>query len=172
MHMLLKPRNITFGLLACLAAGCSSLSVEERAAACAATDWQRYGIVDGRFGVPTSDRASKFEDCAELGHAANLSAYQTGRAQGLQDYCTAENGYQVGYDGRGYREVCPADLEPDFLQGYERGRKERAAYVVSPGIGIGIGSGGVRTRVGIGIGIGLFGENSRYSHCGLGHICW
>ena len=172
MSMLRTPKIITFGLLACLAAGCSTLSVEERTAACASTDWQRYGMNDGRLGVPTSERADQFEDCAGLGHAANLAAYQAGRAEGLLDYCTAENGYQVGYEGRRYRKVCPADLEPDFLQGYERGRKERPAYAISPGIGIGIGSGGVRTRVGIGIGIGLFGSNSRYAHCGLGHICW
>ena len=154
--MLRTPKLITFGLLACLAAGCSTLSKEERTAACASTDWQRYGANDGRLGVPTADRVNDFEDCSDLGHPADLLAYQTGRSSGLQDYCTAENGYQVGYEGRRYRKVCPADLEPDFLQGYERGRQERPNYVISPGIGIGIGSGGVRTRVGIGIGIGLF----------------
>ena len=154
--MLRKPTKITFCLLVCLAAGCSMQSLEERTAACASTDWQRYGANDGRLGVPTSDRAERFEDCAALGQPADLLAYQTGRSEGLLAYCTAENGYRVGYDGRRYENVCPANIEPDFLQGYEQGRRDRPAYVISPGFGIGIGSGGVRTRVGVGVGIGLF----------------
>jgi hypothetical protein len=163
--------QIAFCLLACLAAGCSTLSVEERAAACAATDWERFGENDGRLGVATEDRADEFLDCKELGQPVNLAAYQAGRAEGLAVYCTAENGYQVGYDGRRYEKVCPPATEPDFLQGYERGRKDRPSYAIYPGIGIGIGSGGVRTR--IGVGIGLFGASGSYGRCRLfDHYCW
>lgn len=137
-------------------AGCQSVPPEERAQACAQTDWERFGQNDGRLGVATADRVSDFEDCADLGQPADISAYQVGRMAGLETYCTAENGYQVGYDGRRYGDVCPAELEPDFLQGYQRGRKERP-LTVSPGFGIGVGSGGVRTRVGVGI--GFFGPH-------------
>lgn len=156
--MLRTTTVITLGLLACHAAGCVSLTVTERTAACASTDWQRYGVNDGRLGVPTSDRADQFEDCAALGRPVDLAAYQRGRGDGLTEYCTAENGYEAGYEGRSYENVCPPASEQDFLQGFERGRKDRPAYVVSPRIGIGIGS-GVRTRIGIGVGIGLFGES-------------
>ncbi len=171
--MLRTPIQITVCLLACLAAGCSTLSVEERTAACAATDWERFGQNDGRLGVTTADRASEFEDCNQLGQPVDLAAYQAGRAQGLTEYCTAPNGYQVGYDGRRYENVCPPALEQDFLQGYERGREDRPSYAVYPGIGIGVGSGGVRTRVGVGVGIGLFGANYGYGRCRwFDHYCW
>lgn len=159
-------RIITFGLLACHAAACSTLSPEQRAAACAQTDWQRFGENDGKLGIPTSDRAAEFEDCAELGQIADLTAYQTGRSRGLETYCTAENGYRVGYEGRAYDNVCPPATETDFVQGFERGRDERPAIAISPGIGIGVGTGGVRTRVGVGVGIGLF---SGYGHFGRRH---
>jgi len=161
-----KVVSITLGLIACLAAGCTSLSVEERSAACTATDWHRFGLNDGRLGVPTSDRSDQFADCTELGKPADLAAYQSGRGEGLLVFCTAENGYKIGYEGRRYENVCPPAIEPDFLQGYERGRKDRPAYALYPSIGIGVGSGGVRTRVGIGI--GLFsgcGYGGRHGHC-------
>lgn len=162
--MLRTSTLITLSLLACHAAGCSTVSIEERAAACAETDWQRFGENDGRLGVPTSDRADEFQDCTDAGQPANLAAYQAGRTEGLSSYCTAETGYQVGYEGRRYENVCPPATEPDFLQGFERGRKDRPAFVLRPGLGIGIGSGGVRTGVGIGVGIGLFnGSTSRHA---------
>ena len=60
-----------------------------------------------------------------LGHPADIEAYEAGRAEGLREYCTVENGYQVARQGRSYRDVCPPDLETGFLQGYEQGRKDR-----------------------------------------------
>ena len=143
-------------LSALVLAGCATMSPEERASTCQNTDWHRYGVNDGALGVKTSDRAGDFEDCAEVGQPVDLAAYQAGRSEGLQSYCTAEKGYEVGYEGRRYGKVCPPETEPDFLQGYERGRKERPSYALYPSIGIGIGSGGVRTGIGIGIGIGGF----------------
>ena len=146
---------------------CATLQPEKVAEECAATDWQRFGVNDGKLGVPTESRASRFDDCATVGAAVDLAAYQTGRSEGLLSYCTTENGYEVGYDGRRYKNVCPPTLEPDFLQGYDRGRKERPAVALYPRIGIGIGSGGrVRSGIGIGIGIGSF------FGCHRGHYCW
>ncbi|MFK7941366.1 MAG: DUF2799 domain-containing protein [Paracoccaceae bacterium] len=173
--MLRMFRIVTFGLLACHVAACATVTPEQRAATCAQTDWQRYGENDGRLGVPTSDRASDFEDCSGAGQPVDLTAYQTGRAKGLQTYCTAENGYQVGYEGRSYDKVCPKSSEQDFLQGYERGREERPAVAIVPGVGIGIGSGGVRTRIGVGIGLfsGHYGRSRHgYRHCGINRFCW
>jgi hypothetical protein len=145
---------LALGLVA-LAGGCASMSVEERTSLCANSDWYRFGVNDGRLGVAGSERADTIADCAELGHPVDIAAYQSGRAEGLKEYCTVENGYRIGYSGRRYRDVCPPDLEPDFLQGYAEGRDDRPGYGVYPGIGIGIGSGGgVRTGIGVGIGVG------------------
>jgi len=152
-------RHLALIAVAALMAGCATTTPEERAQACAATDWQRYGENDGRLGVPFGDREEVFQDCGALGHPPDLEAYRAGRMAGLAVYCTAVSGYEVGYSGRRYARVCPPETEPDFLQGYRRGRKERPALAISPSIGIGVGSGG---GVGVGVGIGLF--NSRYWH--------
>jgi hypothetical protein len=126
-------------LLATLgAAGCSTLTVAERTGACRATEWSSYGQNDGILGVAATDRAEKFADCAALGYPADIAAYQAGRAEGLRTYCTLENGYEAGYAGRRYRNVCPPEMEPAFLQGYEQGTKERPVdYYPYYGFGFG-----------------------------------
>ena len=127
-------------LLTTLAAACTMLTAEQRTAACQATDWVSYGRNDGVLGVASAERTGKFADCAELDYPADVAAYQAGRADGLEIYCTVENGYDAGYAGRRYRKVCPPELEPGFLQGYEQGRKERPTTVY-PSFGLGIGFG-------------------------------
>lgn len=142
-------------LLALVLSACTTLAPEQVAQECAATDWQRYGVNDGKLGLPTNARSDRFADCRTVGQPADLVAYQAGRSEGLLDYCTAERGYQIGYSGRRYQSVCPPTLEPDFLQGYERGREDRPAVVVYPSFGIGLGSYG--GYGGISVGVGSFG---------------
>ena len=141
------PLLLTFALLA----GCASLSPEEQAAACRDTDWQRFGENDGRLGVATRMRANKFQACADVGQPVDLAAYQAGRQLGLEVYCTVENGYRVGYEGRRYNDVCPPTSEPDFLQGLAQGRKERPILI--------------RPSIGVGIGIGLFNGHRYWHRC-------
>ena len=43
----------------------------------------------------------------------------------LAAYCTAENAFRVGVEGRAYYGVCPKEAEPAFLAGLERGRALR-----------------------------------------------
>ena len=149
----MMKRTLSICLLATLLGACASLNPEQRLAECNATNWQQFGVNDGRLGVPATDRSEAFADCTEVGHNVDVAAYQAGRAEGLQVYCTVENGYQVGYEGRRYDNVCPPSSEADFLQGFNRGREERPAIALSPSIGIGIGS---RSGVSVGVGIGLF----------------
>ena len=126
-------------LLATLgAAACTTLTAEQRTAACQTTDWANYGRNDGILGVAASERTQQFADCAELGYPADIAAYRAGRAEGLGSYCTLENGYEAGYAGRRYREVCPPELEIAFLQGFEQGRKERPRHYY-PYYGFGFG---------------------------------
>lgn len=159
-------------IAAALLTACTTLAPEQVAQDCAGTDWERFGLNDGKLGVSTEERVGKFGDCAEVGQPADLAAYQLGRSEGLLSYCTTESGYRVGYDGLRYRSVCPPTLEPDFLQGFEKGRKDRPAVALYPRIGIGIGSGGGRVRTGIGIGIGIGSYHDCDRHWRYRHRCW
>lgn len=131
-------RQVLLLLVTLGVAACTTLTVEERGAACRATDWANYGHNDGVLGIPVTQRTEKFTDCAALGYPADVALYQSSRAEGLKTFCTVENGYEVGYAGRRYRGVCPPELAANFLQGYEQGRKEQPVTFY-PYFGFGFG---------------------------------
>jgi hypothetical protein len=119
-------------LLAALAAGCETTPPAARAQSCRVTDWYLYGLNDGRLGVLASERVDLFSDCAAIGAPADIAAYESGRAEGLVEYCTAESGYEAGYRGRRNRNVCPPGLATGFLQGYEQGARDRSLFYDFP----------------------------------------
>jgi hypothetical protein len=41
----------------------------------------------------------------------------------MQLYCSEENGYELGRQGRAYRYVCPPEFEPGFRIGYRKGKE-------------------------------------------------
>lgn len=104
-------------LAALVISGCASMSSEE----CVATDWSAVGYEDGARGY-TAERFSRHRQaCAKHGITADFSAYQSGRTQGLVEYCQPGRGYDVGVSGGRYYGVCSADLEQDFLEAYNAG---------------------------------------------------
>ncbi|AOE50568.1 DUF2799 domain-containing protein [Kangiella sediminilitoris] len=82
---------IILGLLS----GCATLSETE----CVAGNWQQIGYQDGKFGRD-SDYVLKHESaCMEYGVQVDREAYEAGRQQGLDQYCTANNGFNRGSSG-------------------------------------------------------------------------
>ena len=99
--------------------GCASMSAEE----CVASDWRTIGFEDGAMGY-TADRISTHRKaCAKHGVAPDFDAYQTGRKEGLRQYCQPSRGFNVGASGARYNGVCPGDMEPDFVDAYNSGHK-------------------------------------------------
>lgn len=83
---------------------CASISEEQ----CRAGDWGAIGQRDGQAGRNVDYINSHFKACAEVGVTPNKSQWLAGRAQGLPQYCTPENAYDLGRDGRSLNNVCPA----------------------------------------------------------------
>ena len=111
----------TMGLLAAMAAlaGCSSMSEKE----CLSTDWRTVGYEDGVNGY-SGDRIARYRNaCSEHGVTPNLSEYQAGRQEGLQEFCKPVNGFRYGARGGSYGGVCPSDLDQSFAQAYQSGRQ-------------------------------------------------
>jgi hypothetical protein len=106
--------------LACL--GLASCSSTPSKTACAAMDWRTVGYEDGAAGYPASRIGVHRRACGEHGVAPDFDAYQAGRAEGLNEYCTAANGYRVGASGGQYANVCPIEREADFVQAYSEGQ--------------------------------------------------
>lgn len=107
-------------LLACLfLASCQTMSKEE----CAVADWSVIGEQDGAAGYNPQDRfARHVKACSKAGVAADQTLWYQGYQQGLPRYCTPLNGLSVGSQGKAYANVCPANLEAGFREGYELGR--------------------------------------------------
>tara|TARA_R110002050_G_scaffold55954_3_gene125789 strand:- start:11814 stop:12488 length:675 start_codon:yes stop_codon:yes gene_type:complete len=98
---------------------CQTMSKEE----CAVADWRVVGEQDGAAGYSPQDRFSRHtKACEKAGVAADQTLWYQGYQQGLPHYCTPLNGLSVGSRGQSYANVCPADLDPGFRNGYELGR--------------------------------------------------
>ncbi|HKU13508.1 MAG TPA: DUF2799 domain-containing protein [Steroidobacteraceae bacterium] len=109
-------------------AGCNSMSEQE----CLATDWRTVGYEDGVNGY-TGDRIARYRNaCSEHGVTPNLSEYQSGREQGLREFCQPANGFRVGARGASYGGVCPSDLDGSFVDAYQTGRQ---LYVLRSRVG-------------------------------------
>jgi len=109
----------TLLLILALLQGCATLDKDE----CMLADWRLIGYEDGVAGKSATTVGKYRKDCAKHAVVPDLDAYRAGREQGLQQYCTADNGYRLGNTGRGLPAVCPIALEGDFRDAYNTGRK-------------------------------------------------
>lgn len=99
--------------------GCASMSADE----CAVSDWRAIGFEDGVQGYSADRHGNHRKACAKHGIAPDFEAYQSGRQQGLRQYCQPSRGFNVGTSGGRYNGVCPADMEPDFVAAYNSGHR-------------------------------------------------
>lgn len=111
--------SILFALLAVLASACSSMGPEE----CAATDWWALGYEDGARGLSSEHFGNHRTACAKHGITADFSAYRSGRAEGLVEFCQPSRGYDLGVSGGRYHGVCDTALEEEFLDAYRVGHQ-------------------------------------------------
>ena len=117
-----KVQLILIVSLSLLAGGCATLDKSE----CRAADWTIIGLEDGARGRPLSYIGNHRKACAEFGVKPDLALYERGHTNGLQQFCTADNGFSLGRAGRAYNNVCPPALSGQFLAGYETGRELHA----------------------------------------------
>lgn len=128
MERLFDIRYIYCCIAMAICGGCATLSEDE----CRTANWRAIGYEDGSQGRPADYLAQHRRACAEYGVAPELEPYRIGREQGLRNYCQSGRGYSEGLNGTEYRHVCPRDMEPAFMSGYQAGRRiyliEREVY--------------------------------------------
>lgn len=110
---------LTILIVLAMPQGCATLDKDE----CMLADWRLIGYQDGVAGKSASQVGEYREDCAKHAVVPDLNAYRAGRQQGLQEYCTASNGFRLGNAGHGFTAVCPSALEGIFRDGYNSGRE-------------------------------------------------
>ncbi len=99
--------------------GCATLSKNE----CLEADWFEIGRKDGMIGEHRALFQKHIDACKKHDISPNRNDYYAGRDAGLSIYCTENNGFEQGRRGKRYQYVCPPDLEPEFLNGFNQGRE-------------------------------------------------
>lgn len=79
----------------------------------------KYCTQENIFAVAKSGKKFSFDMCDGESQAKMRGKYQ----EGLRAFCTPQSGYRYGASGEIYQEVCPPNLESDFLTEYRKGRK-------------------------------------------------
>jgi hypothetical protein len=100
-----------------LLTACAGMSEQ----ACLVSDWRTVGFEDGAGGRPVATIGSYRQACSKHGISPDLDSYRAGHAEGVEIYCRPGNGFETGRSGAAYHGVCPADMEPDFIAGYNSG---------------------------------------------------
>ena len=111
-------RTIALIAAALATAGCAGMSEQE----CVASDWRTIGFEDGTAGRPVGTIGNYRQACAEYGVSPDLASYRAGHADGVEVYCRPSRGFEIGRGGGTYQGVCPAGLEPEFVDAYQAGR--------------------------------------------------
>jgi hypothetical protein len=115
----LLTRGAALGLAALALGACSTMSESE----CRTVDWRTIGYEDGAAGYSGDRIGVHRRACAKYGVSTDLAAYQSGRDDGLREYCQPSNGFRIGSRGIDYGGNCPAPLEPAFLRAFESGHR-------------------------------------------------
>lgn len=113
-----RVKTISAATLVCLTSACSTMNEDQ----CRSADWRTVGFEDGARGSSQSRIGDYRKACAEFGVQPDLNAYREGHDQGVRTYCTRASGFEKGEAGFTYAGVCPEDLEPEFLAGYNAGK--------------------------------------------------
>lgn len=116
MRMFIGSLVLCFGLAL---SGCAAMNEQ----ACLTTDWQTVGFEDGANGRSAATIGNYRQACTRHGVQPDLVAYRAGHADGVEIYCRSGNGFEVGRRGAYYQGVCPAAMEPGFLDAYAEGRQ-------------------------------------------------
>lgn len=111
-------RTLTLVVATYLLSGCAGMSEQ----ACVTADWRTIGFEDGSLGRSAANIGNYRQACADHGVAPDLDAYRAGHAQGVETYCRASHGFEVGRSGAVYQGVCPVELEHEFVAEYNAGR--------------------------------------------------
>ena len=97
--------------------GCASMSADE----CMLSDWSAVGYEDGARGYMSDRFGQHRKACAKHGVSVDFQAYQSGREQGLAEFCQPGRGFTHGVNGGRYNGVCSAELEAEFVEAYNVG---------------------------------------------------
>lgn len=110
-----------------LVASCSNLTEDQ----CTAGNWEQIGLDDGLAGRGGNQFWQNRLRCAGIGGGADKAAWYAGNADGLAQYCSPENAYELGRTGGRIEAVCtPEQYTSGMREAFEAGQRDLAADLV------------------------------------------
>lgn len=103
---------------------CATMNKDE----CLVADWQAVGYQQGLKGQNAGSFEKYQKSCAKHQISADFSAFKQGHAQGINDYCTFEQGLTLGKNGHQSNNLCTYKKFPDFAEGYDSGISQYCNY--------------------------------------------
>lgn len=100
-----------------LSGGCAVISEDE----CQAGLWFERGIEDGARGRSQATVYEIAQKCHEYNVRVDTEAWMRGHEEGVEQYCTPENGFVQGRNGRDYQGVCTGPTADLFMANYQQG---------------------------------------------------
>jgi|GEM_PF-1081657 len=82
------------------------------------------GLSSGKAGQAYADILQRSGRCEQANLQLDTRAYKRGHLQGIQGFCTHQNGLNIGLQGKELPEVCPAEVKGRFMQGWQAGIKQ------------------------------------------------
>ncbi|MDO3388606.1 DUF2799 domain-containing protein [Gilvimarinus sp. SDUM040013] len=125
--MMLRQRIVSIlaaqGLL--IAAGCTN--APDKQVSCDIPNWQEQGLADASSGAQPDIIKNYQESCGTQFSGDNINAYKLGFFLGLQQFCSYENGFELGSKNNIKTYTCPMEQAEKFRQGQKDGYREYLA---------------------------------------------
>lgn len=99
---------------------CQTIDITEVSYECDEMDWFEIGRADAAQGQKSDQYQAKSEQCSGF-ESAHRAQYLNGWNTGLDSFCTSQQGFVFGRQGRDYNEICPSNSQRAFLKGYDKG---------------------------------------------------
>lgn len=123
-------------------------SVASENAGCAsASSWQDAGFNVASKGKPVTQYYSMIRTCESMPSETDEAQFVKGYMAGIENYCTYENGFEVGNSREEYPNVCPASMDGEFKRGYQAAVDKNALKFFNRGIRNQIGPMQLNARV-------------------------
>lgn len=87
-------------------------------------DWYVQGFSDGERGYDSEMFKTHIMVCEEDITEEKQSRYSEGYRKGAERYCKYRQGFLVGESGRPLPRVCKGRNYPQFIKGYNEGKKK------------------------------------------------
>ena len=120
-----KDRNMLKIILTVFVAvslvACKSNIKEE--VACSNQDWHQLGVTTAKQGKSVRTFNKYRDNCGDTLDKNAMAQYLDGYSKAIIEYCTYDNGYNIGETGLSKPDICPTELTEKFEKGYSDGAR-------------------------------------------------